>query len=1058
VRQLSWHFVAPAGAQTASPAKVGTFNPTQASFLLDANGNLSWDGGPPDMCFPWGSANHSPPYKPVVGDWNGSGTRKIGIFDPGNATWLLDYNGDGVFTPGVDKQFQWGQAGDIPVVGDWNGSGTTKIGTWNPSSMTFTLDYNGNFSYDGPIVDRYVTWGQHTTDLPVVGDWNGTGTMKIGTFDRTAALWTLDFNGSYVFEPTVDKLFPWGSTVDRPVVGDWNGSGTTKVGVVTANDEVWLLDYNGNLSWDGPGIDKCVPWGSAGDAPAIGDWNSSSTMKAGTLGPTTALWLLDYNGNFIWDGAAVDKYFAWGAPGDLPVVGNWGPLEPVTVTANQLGVALTIDGTVYSSPQVFQWPAGSAHTIGVSSPQSVGGTQYTFTNWSDSRPQTHTVAIPYASANYTAYFTASPPLAITTTSPLPDGTLSTTYNSSVFPGFTATGGSGAYTWSLSSGQLPRGLTLTSSGVLSTGSGTLRMAGAYTFAVMVTDSANTTATKTFYLNVDVPAVITNLAQLQDCIGPVPQGAVIGSTWYGMTCQLAPQLDASGNPLPYDVVPFTDLDGNPRQQLTIGRSGYVDPGNQVHWLIIEGATGAGNNEAILRRGSASLASIMKPSSSTITLVWIQYLTFDGNRYGFGTGGQGISCQTSSQTQLVDLNLAPADLGFEPFGLGGIFTVWYVDFINAPETALFLGGQANAMLNLASTVSYSNFGQSGWGIGPSGGVAHQEEGPESATRFTAVYLSGTFSGAYFNTISYAGTAGISLEGTNQVAYGNTLTENRYEQPDGHPGGHLTLWTGFIRGKDSTDAAIASNTINGYCWPGYLPASGDKAGQCIAGQQIAATGCPTTSPNWPSAPPPPGFSGGIEANGWGHVFYNNEVAFNAGGGIAVNLKSAGECPNGPRSQACMEGHLAITSNNPWYVGDNPKFVEQNTWNGITVWGPSGNYNSFQGVTLDNILVRANAAQAVYLEGVSADPPYTGFINGACLYPSPDHNQNTGGTVISTAPPAGAMPVSLLNSYGSIVTPTQQGYLMQFPGFLSGLQSGICPDPSPVQAPAAWFPANWPH
>ncbi len=78
------------------------------------------------------------------------------------------------------------------------------------------------------------------------------------------------------------------------------------------------------------------------------------------------------------------------------------------------------------------------------------------------------------------------PLTITTTSPLPTGEVGVQYSDTL----TATGGVTPYTWSISSGSLPPGLTLTASSGLISGSPTT--AGAYTFGVSVKDNANTTA--------------------------------------------------------------------------------------------------------------------------------------------------------------------------------------------------------------------------------------------------------------------------------------------------------------------------------------------------------------------------------------------------------------------------------------------------------------------------------------------------------------------------------------------------------------------------------------
>src|SRR4030095_10954085 len=74
-----------------------------------------------------------------------------------------------------------------------------------------------------------------------------------------------------------------------------------------------------------------------------------------------------------------------------------------------------------------------------------------------------------------------PPVVISTTS-LPAGTVSVAYSAAL----TATGGTGSYSWSLASGALPNGLSLSSSGVLS---GTPSLAGAFTFALAAADTSD-----------------------------------------------------------------------------------------------------------------------------------------------------------------------------------------------------------------------------------------------------------------------------------------------------------------------------------------------------------------------------------------------------------------------------------------------------------------------------------------------------------------------------------------------------------------------------------------
>jgi YVTN family beta-propeller protein len=94
---------------------------------------------------------------------------KIGIYRDG--TWYLDRNGNGdLDAPGTDGFISWGGVpGDLPVVGDWNNSGSTKVGIYRDG--TWYLDRNGNGSWDGCGTDACVSWGGVPGDVPVVGKW-----------------------------------------------------------------------------------------------------------------------------------------------------------------------------------------------------------------------------------------------------------------------------------------------------------------------------------------------------------------------------------------------------------------------------------------------------------------------------------------------------------------------------------------------------------------------------------------------------------------------------------------------------------------------------------------------------------------------------------------------------------------------------------------------------------------------------------------------------------------------------------------------------------------------
>jgi len=98
-------------------------------------------------------------------------------------------------------------------------------------------------------------------------------------------------------------------------------------------------------------------------------------------------------------------------------------------------------------------------------------------------------------------------LTITTGSPLPPGTVGTSYSQT----FRAAGGTSPYTWSVASGSLPGGLTLSVSGSLS---GTPSATGSFNFTIRVADSSASprSSQKAFSLTIVAPLSITTSSPL------------------------------------------------------------------------------------------------------------------------------------------------------------------------------------------------------------------------------------------------------------------------------------------------------------------------------------------------------------------------------------------------------------------------------------------------------------------------------------------------------------------------------------------------------------------
>ena len=145
-----------------------------------------------------------------------------------------------------------------------------------------------------------------------------------------------------------------------------------------------------------------------------------------------------------------------------------------------------------------------------------------------------------------------PTALIITVSSLPAGTLQATYTATVV----ATGGQSPYTWTVSSGSLPGGLTLSSSGQIS---GKPTASGAFSFVVKVTDSSSPAQSATASLSIVVAALPTTL---QITTTSLASGEV--SSAYSAT------LGASGGKSPYS---WTLSSGTLPGGLTLSSSGQI-----------------------------------------------------------------------------------------------------------------------------------------------------------------------------------------------------------------------------------------------------------------------------------------------------------------------------------------------------------------------------------------------------------------------------------------------------------------------------------------------------
>lgn len=233
-------------------------------------------------------------------------------------TWLL--NG----TPGhAAESVSYGKPGDLPIVGDWNGDGRPKPGIFRAG--LWILDWNGNKQWDTSDAAHVIHFGL-PGDVPVIGDWSGDGRPKIGVFRQ--GLWVVDWNGNGKWDATdAEHIFRLGGPGDIPVTGDWNGDGRLKAGVF--RDGEWMVDWDGQLPRQVAAAPRVFRFGSAGDRPLIGDWNGDGRLKVGVF--RSGAWLLDWNGNGQWDETDAGHQLMFGSAGDIPLV--WSRASATTGSA-----------------------------------------------------------------------------------------------------------------------------------------------------------------------------------------------------------------------------------------------------------------------------------------------------------------------------------------------------------------------------------------------------------------------------------------------------------------------------------------------------------------------------------------------------------------------------------------------------------------------------------------------------------------------------------------------------------------------------------------------------
>ena len=145
------------------------------------------------------------------------------------------------------------------------------------------------------------------------------------------------------------------------------------------------------------------------------------------------------------------------------------------------------------------------------------------------------------------------PVTITTTSPLPAGSVGAAYTTPL----AASGGTGTYVWSVTAGAVPTGLTLNADG---TWAGTPTVANTFTFTAKATSGTATPASKAFSLTINHASTGVTITTTS----PLPDATV--AVLYN------DQLNAAGGTPPY-TWKLTSVGSPPPAGISLSTSGLV-----------------------------------------------------------------------------------------------------------------------------------------------------------------------------------------------------------------------------------------------------------------------------------------------------------------------------------------------------------------------------------------------------------------------------------------------------------------------------------------------------
>ncbi len=154
-------------------------------------------------------------------------------------------------------------------------------------------------------------------DSPFSGDWDGDGIETLGLYRRSDGFVYLRNSNT---QGIADITFFFGNPGDIPISGDFDGDGVDTVSIYRPSEQQFYIINT--LGADGGGLgaaDFSFQFGAPGDVPFVGDFDGDGVDTIGVHRPSNGMVFFK---NSLTGGAA-DIAFTFGIRGDMMIAADW---------------------------------------------------------------------------------------------------------------------------------------------------------------------------------------------------------------------------------------------------------------------------------------------------------------------------------------------------------------------------------------------------------------------------------------------------------------------------------------------------------------------------------------------------------------------------------------------------------------------------------------------------------------------------------------------------------------------------------------------------------------